>query len=102
MGQNAQMDSAGMRSAESLTRRMVDKYASRGPHPCHDIPNGPDGKGRNALSFDKIGDETHGLVTPGSVGNEDGQVGARSGQLLSQVRGQFLLDLPVELNTTVD
>jgi len=91
-----------MGPAEGLPRGVIDKDGPGRPDPRHDVADGADGQGCNAPGFNQVGDETHGLVAPRSVGNEHGQVHARFGQLVGQVRGQPLLDFPVKPNAAVD
>src|SRR5215831_505920 len=45
------------------------------------------------MAFDDVSDETHGLMTEGSVGDKQSQVNIGSLQLPSNRRAEFVLDL---------
>jgi hypothetical protein len=50
---------------------MIDEDGARRRNFRHDVERGADYQRRNALSFDDVGDETDGLVTKRSVGNQE-------------------------------
>lgn len=95
------MDSPGVRPAKGLAHGMINKDRPGCPYPRHNVPDRANGQCRNPLGFNKVGNETHGLVTPGSVGYQHGQIHTLPRELAGQDRGQLLLDFPVALNPSV-
>ena len=63
--------------AECPTDRMVDKRRARRRNLLHDVVDSAKDQGRNTTPFDHVSDETDGLMTEGSVGDEQGEVDAR-------------------------
>jgi hypothetical protein len=69
------------RAAERATHGMVDKDGSGWRDASHDVTDRTDNQRRDALSLDTVGHETNGLMTVGSIGDQDGQVHASLGEL---------------------
>jgi len=63
-----------VRRPESATDGMIDKSRARGRDFAHDIERGADDQCGNASAFDHVSDETDGLVTKGSIGDEEGEI----------------------------
>jgi hypothetical protein len=59
-----------MGRSESPADRMVDKGRARRCDLAHDIERSANHQRRNAVRFDDVSNETDGLVTEGSVGDE--------------------------------
>ena len=62
------------RRSKRTTDRVVHKNCSRRLYRGHDVSGGADHQGRNEGIFDDMGDETYGLMTKRSVGDEQGEV----------------------------
>jgi hypothetical protein len=62
------------RTAKGATHRMINKDGARRADIGHDVENSADNEGWNSMALDDMGDETDGLVTEGSVGDQQGQI----------------------------
>lgn len=55
---------------EGSADRMVDKGRARRRHLAHDVAHSADHQRRNPPGLDHMGDETDGLMTEGSIGDQ--------------------------------
>jgi len=68
---------AVVRRTERSADRVIDKCRARRSNFAHDIESRADDQGWNTTPFDHVSDETHGLMTEGSVGDEQGEIDPR-------------------------
>ena len=66
-----------MGRAESAAYGVVDKDRARGRDFAHNVERRANDQRGNASSFDDVRDETYGLVTKRSIGNEESEVDFR-------------------------
>ena len=84
---------AVVRRPESAADRMVHECRARRRDLAHDIVCGPNDQRGNAAPFDDMRDETDGLMTEGSIGNEQGDIDARCGELVGKRGCEVVLNL---------
>ena len=82
-----------MRRPEGPADRMIDERGAGRDDFAHDVVRRPDHQRRNAACFDDVGDETDGLMTEGSVGDEESELDARSLELVRQRGSKIVFDL---------
>ena len=97
-GQHALVPVGVVRLAKRASHGEVHEDGPRRVGLLHDVPDCAHEQRRNAGSLDAVCDKTHGLVAEGSVGDEQTQVNVELPQLVGKGRGQFLLDLLMELS----
>ena len=73
-GKNGSVPSPVMGWTESATDGVVDKNRARGRDFAHDVERRPNDQRGNTSTFDHVSDETDGLVTKGSIGDEEGEI----------------------------
>lgn len=93
--ENLFLFATGVRPPEGAAYGVIDKDRSGRPYAGHNIAHRADRESGNAIAFYDIGDETHGLVAPGSVGQKNSQIGSTYCQMLHQRRGQLFLHFPI-------
>ena len=79
IGQNFFVMFPLVRPSKRPADRMIDEDGARGRDFAHDVEDGAGDQRGNLAALDDVGDETDGLVTEGSVRNEQRQV--HSGRL---------------------
>lgn len=82
-----------VRRPEGPADGMVDKNRARRCDFAHDIERRADHQRRYASSFDHMGYETDGLMTEGSIGNQQGEVDFGLDQVLGDSRSELGFDL---------
>jgi hypothetical protein len=75
--------------AEGAAHRMIDEDRARRRNLANNIEGRARQQRRNALIFDDMGDETDGLMTEGSIGNEQCKIDFRFDQVLRDGGRQF-------------
>jgi len=84
---------AVVRRPESAADRMIDECRARWRDLAHDVVCGTNDQSGNTAPFDDMRDETDGLMTEGSIGNEQGDIDARCGELVGKRRCKLVFDL---------
>ena len=59
---------------ERSADRVIGECRARRSNLAHDVVSRADDQGRNTTPFDHVSDETDGLMTEGSVGDEQGEI----------------------------
>ena len=77
---------------------MINKYCPGWGNLAHDIQRGARYQSGNAVGFDRVRNETDGLVTERSVGNEQRQINFELGQFASDDRRQPLFNFLLALD----
>lgn len=77
---------------------MVDESGARRRDLAHNVERGADHQRRNALRLDHVSNETDGLMTEGSIGNEQSEIDAGFNQVLGDGRSELGFDFFVSLN----
>lgn len=81
------------RRSERPSHRMIHERGPGRRDLAHDVVGRADDQRRNAASFDRVGDETDGLMTEGSVGDEQGEIDPRLRELVGERGSKLILDL---------
>ena len=87
------MPRAFMRRSECPANRMIDERRARRSDLAHNVVSRADDQGGNTACFDHVSDETHGLMTEGSVGDEQGEVDLCLRQFLRESRSESIFNL---------
>lgn len=88
-----------MGRTEGATHRMIDEGGARWRDFAHDVVDGADHQGRDALAFNHMRDETDGLMTEGSIGNQQRQIHLGLLQVKGEGRRELVFDLLVPPHT---
>lgn len=81
--------------AEGPADGMIHEGSPRRSHFAHDVVSGPDDQGGDASTLDHVCDETNGLMTEGSIGNQEGEIHAALRDLVGEGRSKLVFDLCV-------
>ena len=71
---------------------MIDEGGARRGDLAHDVVGRADDQRRNSTGFDHMGDETDGLMTKRSIGNQQGKIDLGFFQVMGNGRRQFVFD----------
>jgi len=71
---------------EGASHRMIHEGGARRGDSAHDVVHGADDQSGDAARFDDVGDETDGLMTEGSVGNQQREIHPRASEFLRDRR----------------
>lgn len=77
---------------EGSSHGVINKYCPGWGDLAHDIQRRARYQGGNALGFDRVRNETDGLVTERSVGDKQRQINFEVGQFASDDRRQLLFN----------
>jgi hypothetical protein len=86
------MPRAFMRRSVCPANRMIDERRARRTDLAHNVMSRADDQCGNTARFDHVSDETHGLMTEGSVGDEQGEVDLCLHQLLRESRSESIFN----------
>jgi len=84
---------AVVRRPEGTAHRVIDERGSRWGDFAHDVMGGADHQRGYAVAFENMGDETDGLMTKGSVGNQQRKIDLSLLQVIGDRRRQIIFDL---------
>jgi hypothetical protein len=82
-----------LRRPEGAAHRMIDERRARRRDFAHDVVGGADHQRRDAFGFEDVGDETDGLMTKGSVGNQQRKIDLSLLQVIGNRGRQITFDL---------
>ena len=102
LGQQRLLLSARSWSSEGAAHGVVDAQGPRGLDPLHEVAHRADQQRRYTRGLHQVGDETHGLVTVGSIRDHQREVHAHGRELPRQLRGQPFGDGGVVGDAAVD
>jgi hypothetical protein len=84
---------AVIRWPEGAAHRVIDERRARRGDLAHDVVGGADHQRWYAVAFEDMGDETDGLMTKGSVGNQQRKIDLSLLQVIGNRGRQIIFDL---------